>query len=670
MFAAAGVLLAVVAMQAPADTVRYQVVNHGRHAGTMDVVTVADTVVVHVNQWDRGNETNTTTRYITSEAGTIVRLEAHSGDAPDPVERFVLADGMVRWRTPIDSGMAGVNGPAFYWPRVYNEFNSARLAGFLLEQPQRTAELLPFQAPASAHVAVDTVVALDGRSEHVRLVVMEVPTFAPYLVWLDARGELFASDAAWLTTVRAGAESALPVLRSLERQVLARRSEAVARRLTTPRTGPLVIRNGNLFDSETATIRSGMTVVVEGERIAAVGAEGTVPVPAGATIIDATGKTVLAGLWDMHGHIDASNAGRNEVGGIIALADGITTIRDLAADVDRAVSFRDRAAAGTLISPRILLAGFMEGPGRGAGPTDAIVSTEDEAIEWVARYDSLGYRQIKVYNLVHPVVVATIAEEARKRGLRLSGHVPRGLSVTDVLRLGFNEIQHVSFLRRFFLPDSLLVQLQEGERLNSAARLAAVNGMDVDGLEATRLIEFLRDQGAVIAGTLNVWENRGSVLPDGADPLFGSTLEWLPPIARRAYTVAPTPAPPDRRLLQAKYHRFVKRLYDAGVTIVPGSDNIDFAYTGELEIYERAGIPAPDVLRIATLVPAQVMNDERDYGSIEPGKVADIIIVDGNPAEHVRDLRKVETVVRAGRVYSVRDLHAEVGVTPNGRSRR
>ena len=662
-------MLAVVAIQAPADTLRYQVINHGRHAGTMEVITVADTVVVHVHSWDRERETNTTAKYVRNGAGTLVRRVQRRDDGRDPVEQYTLDDGVARWRSPVDSSSAEVAGPAFYWPRGENRFDEARLAAFLLRQPQRTADLLPFGAPASAHVAVDTVVAVNGQSERVRLVVMNLPDLAPYLVWLDSQDRLFASDAAWLTTVRAGAESTLPLLRSMEREVLARRSEAVARRLTEPRSGLLVIRNGDLFDSEAAAIREGMTVVIEGERITAVGPEGTVPVPADATIVDATGKTVLPGLWDMHGHLDGIHrAGRTELGGILALANGITTIRDLASDVDRAVSFRDRADAGTLISPRILLAGFMEGPGRAAGPTDAIVSTNDEAIEWVARYDSLGYRQIKIYGLVPPDVVATIAEEAKRLGMRLSGHVPRGLSVEDAVRLGFDEIQHLGFLRRFLLPDSLVARLEAGERLDPAGRLAAARAMDVDGPKVTRLIEFLGDHGTVIDGTLNLSVDRGGAhMEDGTDPLFGPTLEWLPPIVRREYTVAPTSESPDAefgRLPHAQYRRFLERLYDAGVTIVPGTDNIAFAYAAELEVYERAGIPAPEVLRIATLLPAQVMGEERDYGSIEAGKVADIIIVDGDPAARITDLRRIEMVVRAGRVYSVGDLYAEVGITP------
>jgi hypothetical protein len=371
----------------------------------------------------------------------------------------------------------------------------------------------------------------------------------------------------------------------------------------------------------------------------------------------------------MHGHIDAWREGRAELGGILALANGITTIRDLAADVDRAVSFRDRAAAGTLISPRILLAGFMDGPGRGAGPTDAIVSTEDEAIEWVARYDSLGYRQIKVYGLVHPILVATIAEEAKKRGMRLSGHVPVGLSATDVVRLGFNEIQHLNILMNNFFPDSMLVvQLKAragGERPDPSTTVPAPHrGCRRSGGDPS-------DRVPARSRHCDRWDAqpvRGPRKPPRGWNGSGSRADAGLASAHRPARVHRRATPPQiaamRRLQRAKYHGLLKRLFDAGVTIVPGTDNPAFAYAAELEIYERAGIPAPEVLRIATLVPAQVMNEERDYGSIEPGKVADIIIVDGDPATRIRDLRKVETVVRAGRVYSVRDLYAEVGVTP------
>lgn len=115
----------------------------------------------------------------------------------------------------------------------------------------------------------------------------------------------------------------------------------------------------------------------------------------------------------------------------------------------------------------------------------------------------------------------------------------------------------------------------------------------------------------------------------------------------------------------AAYMRLLKRLYDAGVTLVAGTDNLaGLSYQGELEIYQRAGIPAPAVLQIATIVAARVMKDDKDYGSVEPGKVADLVIVAGRPTERISDIRKAERVIRAGRVYSTRDLYGAVGVVP------
>ena len=105
----------------------------------------------------------------------------------------------------------------------------------------------------------------------------------------------------------------------------------------------------------------------------------------------------------------------------------------------------------------------------------------------------------------------------------------------------------------------------------------------------------------------------------------------------------------------------MRRLHDAGITMVPGTDAGASAYVTELEVYERAGIPAPRVLQMATLVPARVMGDDREYGSVAAGKVADLVLVDGRPAERVGDLRKVTQVMRAGRLYDAAALRAAVG---------
>jgi hypothetical protein len=326
----------------------------------------------------------------------------------------------------------------------------------------------------------------------------------------------------------------------------------------------------------------------------------------------------------MHTHFQTSSASG---GTILQLATGITSIRDLAADTDVGVAIRDRANAGRVLSPRTILAGFIEGPGAWAGPSDVLARNEAEARAFVAMYDSLGYKQIKLYNLLHPDLVPTIATEAHKRGMRLSGHVPRGISVSAAVNLGFDEINHAAFLFSDFFQDSLYWPTM---RAYSAVASVVAPNFNVDSPEMTALINHLKAKGTVIDGTFNLWMGRGALTGQG-NP--GAT----------------------------HYARLLKRLFDAGVPIVAGTDNnTGSTFILELELYQHSGIPAPAVLQIATIGAARVMKDDRDYGSIAVGKVADLIVVNGRPAERVSDLRNLEQVIRAGRVYQPAALRSAV----------
>jgi hypothetical protein len=480
------------------------------------------------------------------------------------------------------------------------------------------------------------------------------------MVWLDDTERLFASGAGWFIAVRRGAEGILPALRAHELRWLEQQDATLAAQLAPRPTPALVIRNGDLFDSETGTMRPRTTVVIAGDRIVAVGPASTTREPAGATVIDATGKTIIPGMWDMHTH-----AFQGSSDGVLQLAAGITTARDMAADLDVATSLRDRADRGTVLSPRLVLGGFIEGPGKWAGPSEVLVRTEDEARAWVARYDSLGYRQIKLYNLVHPDLVPVIAQEAHARGMRLSGHIPRGLTVAAAVQLGYDEVQHAAFFFSTFFQDSLYFP-----RMRAYSEVAGIVAptFDTDAPGLHTLIGFLRERGTVVDGTFNIWQDRSRLLADGTDPVFGPTIDWLPPLmqrAMRAGTGGPSEVTARAEAASAAYRRVLKQLFDAGVTLVAGTDNLaGLSYHGELEIYERAGIPAPNVLQIATLTAARVMKQDKDYGSVAVGKVADLAIVAGRPAERITDLRKTETVVRAGRVYASRALYRAVGVAP------
>ncbi|MGH7655494.1 MAG: amidohydrolase family protein [Gemmatimonadaceae bacterium] len=629
-------LLAAAAVAA-SDTTSYVVLNHGRLAGDLKIVSAGDSTVSRWIFTDRNRGTRIETRYRFGADKKVLAADlrqiAADGTAGPALQGFTVHGDSVYnvsggSRAGAAATVAGVkrNPAQFLGLRFGSPYEQALIANYLLKQPKMTGELLGGLA-AHAEIVGETAVPTKSGRTHVRLVMTwDGAGAASNGVWLDDNGKLFATDVAWFITVRPGAEQALPALRAIELKWRNAQGEAMAKKVATPHSATFVIKNGDLFDSETGTMRPNTSVVVHDDRIAEVGPAASVAVPAGATVIDATGKTIMPGMWEMHTHLQVDN---QSVGSLVQLAQGLTTVRDMASDFDVATSQRDRERKGLLASPRVVLAGFIEGPGRWAGPSDVIATTEAEALAFIARYDSAGYKQIKLYNLVQQDLVPAIAAEAHKRGMRLSGHIPRGLSVPAAVLLGYDEIQHAAFLFSTFFQDSLYVPTM---RAYSAVATAVAPNFDVDGPQMTELVSFLHDHHTVIDGTFNIWIG-GSAALVGAG---GST---------------------NQEKADAAYLRLIKKLYDADVTLVAGTDNsYATTYHREIELYEKAGIPAPRVLQIATIGSARVMKDDANYGSIATGKVADIIIVNGKPAEHVADIEKVETVIRAGRVYNVKDL--------------
>jgi len=631
-------LLAAATAATAADSVVYPVLNHDRPCGTMVVYRNGDSVRVRYVFTDRNRGTRIEMREVLRD-DMVASLESRPVLADDragePTFRIEIAGDSIRQVSAQRSSIEKVV-PGIYYTATFTPFDQVRFARYLLRQPNHTARVSE-NTSVKLEILREATVPTKHGNERVRLVSMSTGNSpAPQLVWLDSRDDLFATAISWFMTVKAGAEPALPQLRKIEMAIDDAQAEALNKRLLKPTSGTIAITGGDVFDSETGRMRPHMNVIIRGDRIAAVGPAESTPAPSGATIVDATGRTVVPGLWDMHGHMQETS---QLLLGVMQLSHGITTIRDLGSDPDVAMSNRDRSQAGKLAVPREILSGFIDGPGAWAGPTPNIVRTEAEARAFVAHFDSLGYKQIKLYNLVHPDLVPTFAAEAHKRGMRLSGHIPRGLSVPAAVGLGFDEVNHAAFLFSTFYQDSLYIPTM---RAYSLVATTVAPNVDVDGAPMTALIQTLKAHNTVIDGTFSVWiTSAGTGIAQGV----GAGV------------------PTDAQKSDAAYLRLLRRLYDAGVTMVPGTDNpTGSSYNAELEVYEKAGVPAATVLQMATIISARVMKDDKNFGSLAPGKVADVVIVNGKPAEHIADLRKVEQVIRGGRLYDVQDLRDATGL--------
>ncbi len=644
----------------PADTLEYAVLIQGNPAGGERVWREPDgTIHLHFAFNDRGRGPDLRGSVRIGADGVPVWMGIEGVDyLKNPVgERFAVAGDTASWSNQGEEGEAPLSGPALYLPMNGTPYASAIAARALLGAPGGELPLLP---AGRAVVEAGEPLELSGAAGAARVTPYAVRGvgFSPSFAWFDESGEFFGSASGWLGVVRRGWEEVLPRLQEAQDRYRDAWLEGLASRLADRPAGPVAIRGARLFDPATLAVRPGTTVLVTGNRIAAVGPDGEVELPDGARVIAAEGRTLIPGLFDMHVHL-------GKLEGLLHIAGGVTFTRDLANDVDALLDAKRSFDDGSAIGPRVAMAGFLDGPGPFAGPTKALVDTPEEVRDWVSRYAELGYEQIKMYSSIKTELVPVIVEAAREHGLRVSGHIPAFMTAEQAVRAGFDEIQHVNMLFLNFLGDTL------DTRTPARFTAVAAHGVELD-LHADSVqtfIALLRDRGVVVDPTVGIFHSMFTSRPRSVSSQYVAIADRLPPTVRRGLLTGGLPVPEgmDGRYRESagRMLELVRELHASGVRIVPGTDAMaGFALHRELELYAQAGIPAVEVLRIATLGSAEVAGRDSELGSIEPGKLADLVLIDGDPTLDISDVRAAVLVMKDGVLYEPDALYEAVGVAP------
>ena len=616
------------------------------------------------NDRGRGPELTTHVTYGDDLVPTAVETTGHDYLKAPVDETFSLetakgsGSAKAHWSTTDGDGSEALSGPAYYLSADSAAPEVALLARALLEATSRELPVLPGGTARLRVLGLRTVAAGERQATLTHVAVSGLG-FTPETVWLDADGDFFAATSGWVALVPDGWAEEVPTLREAdeqsEREYFAALPETLAHR-----PAALAVTGAALFDPASKSRSTGQTVVVQGDKITAVGPDGEVAIPDGAERIDAAGRTLLPGLWDMHVHLDPQD-------GLLDLAAGVTSVRDMANDVDLVTGLRKAWDEGSALGPRVVLAGILDGPGKFAGPTKALVDTPEEVREWVDRYAGLGYEQVKIYSSVDPKLVPVIVEAAKKHGLRVSGHIPQGLSASEAVDLGYDEIQHVNFLFLNFWAHEEGLDTRTPDRFTTVAERAA--GMDLQSPEVQAFIRKLAEKKIVIDPTVAVFESMFTTRPGEVQAAYQPVADRLPPQVRRSLVGGALEPPPGKQATYLASYRkmldLIAELHRSGVPIVAGTDALaGFTLDRELELYVEAGIPAPEVLRIATLGAAQVVGLADEVGSIEPGKLADLILVDGDPTTDISDIRNVDVVVKDGMVMDPAALYRTLGVAP------
>jgi len=658
-------LLACLALAAAApaladSTPDYDVLYTGTKSGALKTVTGQDGAMhVSFSYRDNGRGPDSEEDIAALPDGTLKRYRQTGKNTFGAIldERFSLSGKRATWRTPADNGSSEVTGPALYLPT----YGSPEVNAVIVRASQKAGgsiAALPGGTLRTQKLA-DARVGPAGAERGVALYAIFGTDLQPDWVWLDDDGSqrLFAAiNPGGRQVILAGFDSAAPALEKLQVEAEAKFIVDTAARHTQALPQPILIRNVRVYDTAKMALGEPADVYVNEGRIAAVYPANS-PAKDPATVIDGAGRALLPGLFDMHTHEDAWNT-------LLQIAGGVTTSRDMGNDNSRLAMLRAEIAAGRAIGPHIEAAGFIEGESPYAAREGFVVKDLDEARNAVDWYAERGFRQVKLYNSIKPEWAQPVAAYAHSRGLRVSGHVPAFSRSERVVREGYDELQHINQIMLNFVsdPDTDSRTILRFTLVGDRART-----IDLDSPRVRDFIRLLVDRQTVIDATLATFEDLYTQKPGDMNPAMAPAADHFPFAMQRAWRNNSTDVSGGKlATYRESWQRMMQlfgRLHAAGVPLVAGTDSLaGFMLHRELELYVQAGIPAGEAIRIATENGARVAGVLADRGTIERGKRADLILVDGDPTKNISDIRRISYVLKDGVGFAPAAIYEAFGI--------
>ena len=626
-----------------------------------------------------GDELQLSVTFHFNDRGRDVPLDAYVRMGRDLVPRSMEVHGAIARSTPIDETVLVENGRIL--TRNRNEWHTserparfftiatyapASLQMMLIRKWQISGRPKTFQTFSAGELSIedrgsDEFAAGDGKVHLERFSVSGL-VWGRETLWLDSQSRLAAlvtvdGEQDHFEAVRPDLEDNLGsfVQRAAEDEMAAL-TEIYSKLRRGNAHDTLALVGGTLIDGTGAPALSDSVVVIQGGKISSAGPRREISVPPNATILDVTGKTIVPGLWDMHAHFEQVEWGP------VYLAAGVTTVRDCGNEFEFITAVRNAIQSGRGVGPRLLLAGMVDGSSPIALGVNRVDNSE-QAREWVHRYHDAGFQQMKIYSSVKRENLAVVTAEARSLGMTVTGHIPDGLTGFDGVTAGMDQINHIVYIVEMMAPE-IPARISAANR---AEVLNALRNFDPDSESSRKAIQFLKSHGTVVDPTLAVFE---MVERTGRKPLESfepGVAKVAPTLSTQLRNTGPGPAGAD--LGEARFAAFLKAvaaLHRAGVPIVVGTDQTVPGHSvhREMELYVEAGFTPMEALQAATVVPARVMGLEKESGTLEVGKRADLAILGANPLENISNIRRVETVIQGGAVYDCAALWRSVGFQP------
>ena len=649
------------AVTAAPTTVKRVIVSLGRRSGTSVTTVAADgTITVTLDVLENGRGPHTDAVVHLAADGTIASLDAHGhhtmGTAVDEV--FAREGNHAHWKSHEENGDRELKGSAFYAPIA----DLPDSIGWIAQAALKAGGTLPLLPGGEAHIekASDATVSSGKESRHLVGYAITGLDLSPVRVWMNDDGTWFGIVSPWWSVVPEGWEAVIDPLIEKQNQLDRERDARVAmKNAHKPPAAGLAYTHARVLDVEQGRWLNDQTVLVVGDVIKSIGPSAAAKLPVGVETIDLANKAILPGLWDMHAHL-------GDVDGVLDIASGVTTVRDVGNDPDKLDDWKKRYDDLSAVGPHVIRFGFIEGRNEKAASSKVTAETEAEAKAAVDLFFKRGYEGIKIYNSVKPELVPLLAKEAHAHGMMVTGHVPVHMLANEAVRAGYDGIEHINMLFLNFFADRD-TDTRTTTRFTLVGDKAAA--FDLKSKPVVDFVALLKEHRTVIDPTLNAFEDllvgeQGKII-GGLEPLVAR----LPVQTQRAFLLGGLPLEGDKSVTyRASYEKLlamVKVLHDAKVPLVTGTDSLaGLMLHHELALFVRAGLSTADTLRAATIDAARVVKKDKQSGSLAVGKAADMFVVDGDPLARIADAGKVVFTMRGGVVFASAPLYETAGVHP------
>lgn len=650
------ILGSLVAGTAHAAPERLSVVSNGEVVGTLVAAREGEKVTVeyHVDNNGRGPRQRAELVLGPRELPVAWTIKGTSEMGGPVDENFRWEAGRASWTSQADRGDVAASAPSLYIVNDDSPWSLGVYARAILAAGSANLPALP-----GGRVTLTRLREMRVGTEPVTVYRLDGIDLAPDYLMLDRNRRLFATFSATGVTIRTGFEKDAPGLLALGAELEGERVRAISARVAHRYDEPVRIRNVRIFDPVSATLGPISTVVTMRDRITQILPGDGGAVPAGEVAIEGEGGTLYPGLHDMHAHMELDT-------GLFYLAAGVTQVRDLGNKNEFLLGLLPQLERGEVAGPNVVASGFIEGRSPYSARFGIIPETLPEALDAVRWYADRGYREIKIYNSFNPDWVKPVAAEAHRLGLGVTGHVPAFSSPDRVIADGYDTIAHVNQLMLGWLLDPA-EDTRTPLRITAMARAA---DLDLAAPRVQKTVALMKAHGTALDTTAVILERLMLSRAGAVTEADSAYLDHMPvgyQRYRKRTFLTLKDAADDARYRKAfdKLIATIGMLDRNGIRLLPGTDDgTGFTVQREIELYTRAGLTPGAALRTATLSAAEYLGEADRRGTIASGKLAELVLVAGDPTQDIQAIKRPRMVMRGGAIYYPSEIYEALGIAP------